>query len=315
MLISVIVPIYKVEQYLPRCIDSLINQDSHNIEIILIDDGSPDNCGRIIDDYARKYSNIHVVHQSNSGLSAARNAGIDVAQGDYLMFVDSDDYVEPNFCSYAVNKALETQSDIVIFGYNDIFSDKKVVHTFALEDEMKYSSEGALFELLGGKLLSFAWNKIYKSSLFHRIRYPVGRLFEDIGTTYLLFDAANSIYLASGVTYNYQKRNTSILGQKMSERAAIDWFEMAFQAHSYVAHKYPNLQQRSLAYLLGVTVHCLIVLNGYQGFVTKKRKMESLILQNKDFFDKKKIPLQVRMLIRNKRLYKILGIIKRHIYG
>lgn len=104
-LISIIVPIYKVERYIHRCIESLTHQDITNIEIILVEDGSPDNCGIICDEYKEKDSRIRVIHQSNGGLSAARNSGIDIAKGDYLMFVDSDDWVDSDFCSYAYQKS------------------------------------------------------------------------------------------------------------------------------------------------------------------------------------------------------------------
>lgn len=214
-MISIVVPIYKVEKYLKRCIESLIDQDYPDIEIILVDDGSPDNCGTICDEYAQKDNRIKVIHQQNGGLSVSCNAGIDIAQGGYLMFVDSDDWVEKNYCSMALQKATKTESDIVVFGYNDVYNDRIVKRSIALKDEKKYSSEEALKELHGGKILSFAWNKIYKADLFKTgIRYPKGRLFEDIGTTYLLFHQANAVFLASGATYNYQKREDSILGKK-----------------------------------------------------------------------------------------------------
>lgn len=238
--ISIIVPIYNVESYLSRCIDSLLQQDYANIEIILVDDGSPDDCGRICDEYAQRDDRIKVIHKQNGGLSSARNAGLDVMTGDWVMCVDSDDWVEPNYCSYALDDALEMESDIVVFGYNDCYP----THTEPQKNvarDIKLTPKQAIGELHGGKILSFAWNKIYKASLFDGIRYPLGRLYEDIGTTYKLFAKANSVALTTGITYNYFKRDDSILGKAFSPKAAVDWFDLDMERLAFIQSKYPDL--------------------------------------------------------------------------
>lgn len=278
-MISIIVPIYKVENYLHRCIDSLKNQDYLNIEIILVDDGSPDNCGIICDEYANKDTRIKVIHQENGGLSAARNAGIDIAQGDYLMFVDSDDWVESNFCSFALKKSQETQSDIVVFGYNDVYENRTVKKSIALDNEKQYSRKEALKELHGGKILSFAWNKIYKADLFKTgIRYPKGRLFEDIGTTYLLFHQANAVYLASGATYNYQKREDSILGKKMKAKDAIDWFDLEMERFQFMRLNYPDVAEKLWKYYGQRVLFLLKVLSNFPHQKEKMKEMESFLI-------------------------------------
>lgn len=276
---SIIVPIYKVEKYLRRCIESLIHQDYQDIEIILVDDGSPDNCGIICDEYANKDTRIKVIHQENGGLSAARNAGIDIAHGDYLMFVDSDDWVEKNYCSMALQKAKETESDIVVFGYNDVFNDRIVKRSIAPKDEKKYTKEEALKELHGGKILSFAWNKIYKADLFKTgIRYPKGRLFEDIGTTYLLFHQANAVYLASGATYNYQKREDSILGKKMKAKDAIDWFDLEMERFQFMRLNYPDVAEKLWKYYGQRVLFLLKVLSNFPHQKEKMKEMESFLI-------------------------------------
>ena len=279
--ISIIVPIYKVELYLQRCVDSLINQDDDNIEIILVDDGSPDGCPGICDEYQKKDQRIKVIHQVNGGLSAARNSGIDIATGDYLMFVDSDDFVEPNYCSYALNLAVKTDSDIVVFGYNDVYSDRTEVQTIPFSEERRYNREEALIELIGGKILSFAWNKIYKASLFNGIRYPEGRLYEDIGTTYKLFDKANAVFLASGVTYNYQKREDSILGKKMKAKDAIDWFDLETDRHAFILRKYPQIANHAWGKIGGTVLFCLKNLCDFKGYKEKQRDMETFLIKNR----------------------------------
>lgn len=310
-LISIIVPIYKVEQYLSRCVDSLLNQDYCQIEIILVDDGSPDGCGNICEGYARRDSRIRVIHQPNLGLSAARNSGIEIANGDYLMFVDSDDFVENMFCSYAISKAIEFDSDIVVFGYNDVFFDR-IERRSVVENEKKLSREEALSELCGGKILSFAWNKLYKASLFEGVRYPKGRLYEDIGTTYLLFDKANAVYLANGITYNYRKRNDSILGKEMTAKDSIDWFDMAKQRCIFIENNYPRLKKICLNDFLAVTTMCLTVLNKFSGFKNKKIEMENLILSHKNQVQSS--CLTIRLLLINREIYHFVMYLKRVIW-
>lgn len=281
-MISIIVPIYKVEKYLRRCIDSLIYQDYLNIEIILVDDGSPDNCGTICDEYAQKDKRIKVIHQQNGGLSAARNAGIDVAQGNYLMFVDSDDWVEKNFCSTALRKAKETNSDIVVFGYNDVYENRTVKKSIIEKEEKRYSTKEALIELHGGKILSFAWNKIYKADLFKSgIRYPKGRLFEDIGTTYLLFHQANAIFLASGATYNYQKREDSILGKKMKAKDAIDWFDQEMERSLFIKQNYPDVTKKLWKYYGQRVLFLYKVLSNFPHQKDKLKEMEAFLITHR----------------------------------
>lgn len=309
ILISIIVPIYKVERYLRHCIDSLLSQDYQHIEIILVDDGSPDSCGKMVDEYAAKDERILAIHQQNAGLSAARNAGIKVAKGDYLMFVDSDDFVDTNFCSYALQKAIDTDSDIVVFGYRDIYTDR--VEEQSVGKEYKFSRKEALLELHGGRLLSFAWNKIYKSSLFKTVRYPIGRLYEDIATTYLLFDKANTIYLASGITYNYLKRSDSILGKKMKAKDAIDWYLAVRQRYDFMKQNYSEIVQKTIPNVIDSTMFCLNNLCNYSGYQQQKKAMVDFLLFLKLNEDIVQFSFYQRLLFLSPHLYFFIRHIKR----
>ena len=176
--ISIIVPVYKVESCLRQCLDSICAQTLREIEIILVDDGSPDNCGKICDEYAARDSRIRVIHQKNGGLSAARNAGIAVARADILGFVDSDDWIEPDMFALLYHDLVKEEADIAVCGK---FCHKNGTVT-PLGDgtycvlsgcgaiRMLYQQDGV------GRVV---WNKIYRRSLFDEIRFPVGRIYED----------------------------------------------------------------------------------------------------------------------------------------
>lgn len=311
-MISIIVPIYKVEAYLSRCIESLINQDYKEIEIILVEDGSPDNCAQICDRYADKDTRIKVIHKENGGLSSARNAGLDIAVGEYIMFVDSDDYVAPNFCSYALSKAQSTDSDIVVFGHKELYPSYSIVVNIEPTQEIKLAKLNALLVLINGRINSYAWNKIYRSSLFENIRYPEGRLYEDIGTTYLLFDKAKSVFLSSKITYYYQQRVDSILGKKMTAKDAIDWYEMVRQRHDYIACKYPEIVSQIANSDLHSTMYCLTNLYCFVGYIQMKREMENFII-NLSVYSIKNKSIYVRMLLFSPITFRIIQNLKRYI--
>ena len=184
-LISVIVPIYNVEDYLDRCVDSIINQTYKNLEIILVDDGSPDNCPKMCDDYAKIDNRIKVVHKENGGLSDARNAGMKVATGEYVSFIDSDDYVSLDFYETLLQTMIDNDSDIVECGvvkfYEngkfDEYSDDQMIKNFNTVDGL----EGLINE---NSFHQYVWNKLYKSSIALDIPYEVSKLNEDEFWTY-----------------------------------------------------------------------------------------------------------------------------------
>lgn len=204
-LISVIVPVYKVEQYLGRCVDSILAQTYQNTEILLVDDGSPDNCPKMCEEYVKKYPNIRVFHQENKGLSGARNTGIDHAKGDYLAFLDSDDVFSPYFLESLYRALIENDADISQcrweYMHGDTIKepyDSQAKRTCFTGREMLanlYIQTGAYFVV--------AWNKLYKKELFHKIRYPQGRIHEDEATTYKLFDLAKKCVFVDNALYGY----------------------------------------------------------------------------------------------------------------
>ena len=220
-IISVIVPVYRVEAYLECCVNSLLNQSLHEIEIILIDDGSPDRCGAICDRYAAQDARVHVIHQENAGLSAARNTGLAHAQGKWIMFVDSDDWVEPDFCRLPYEAALEHSADMVMFGSISHKKTGKVV--FSHVEEGPLSRDNAIAYAV--KKSNAVWKKLYHSSLFREIRFPEGYVFEDSFVTPKLVRAARSVYCLDACLYHYVYRADSICHHK-SSHSWRDYFAM-----------------------------------------------------------------------------------------
>ncbi len=230
--VSVIVPVYKVEDVITRCLDSLCRQSLKDIEIILVDDASPDRCGEICEEYAAKDARFTVIHHSeNRGLSVARNTGIAHASADYLMFVDSDDYVHEDFCWIPYECAVQYQADLVLFlyqtyGKNGLAGPLKKTEGRGFG---KLSRMEAL-ELMMHEVGNYAWNKLYSKNLFSNIYYPEGYYYEDIGTTYKTFLQADSIYFMNKVLYFRCYYNGSITTLK-TEKALLDQFEMFIQQY------------------------------------------------------------------------------------
>lgn len=194
MKLSVIIPVYCVEQTLNKCIESVLQQDVKDMEIILVDDGSPDNCPQFCDEWARKDSRITVIHKQNGGLSDARNAGIDIATGEYITFVDSDDYVEEN-TYLPIIEIMERHPQYDIVEY-------PIEERLVLKDRI-YRDMNDYWLGCKGYLHTYAWNKIYKRMLFDRIRYPKDKVFEDVYTTPLILKSANTIFTTGMGCYHY----------------------------------------------------------------------------------------------------------------
>ena len=277
MLISIIIPIYKVESYLERCIDSVLHQTYRDIEIILVDDGSPDNCGKICDEFALKDNRVVVLHKENSGLSSARNAALDICKGDYIMFVDSDDYVEPTFCEEALNILIQKNVLCASFGYFEIRKNQCL--KMGTSKPRILTTEEAIGQLitLTDVIYNLAWNKIYHRSLFNSIRYPQGKIFEDQGTTYKLFHLADHIYVTNIPLYYYFRRDDSITGQAFSPRAINDRFDMWYERLQFLYTHYPNLTLAEHKQLLELVQTGLVTLSW--------KKNKKLIKKFKHYLD------------------------------
>lgn len=209
--ISIVVPIYNVEKYLRKCIDSILNQTYHNLEIILVNDGSTDSSGDICNEYKNKDERIVVIHQENKGMSSARNAGIEIATGQYIGFVDSDDYIEKDMYERLFQNIIDYNADIAICGFVFEENNKIVSKNFTNNVEV-FDKATALEELLKDrKIHSYVWNKLFKRELWNDAKFKLGVAFEDIDIMYKLFKKANKIIYINSLEYYYVQRSTSIM--------------------------------------------------------------------------------------------------------
>ena len=214
MNLSIIIPIYKVEQYLCKCVDSVLNQDYEDYEIILVDDGSPDKCPLICDGYAKEHVNINVIHQENGGLSAARNAGLNVAKGEYVMFVDSDDYVEQNVLGTLVQTMEEKQLDVLRFNYQNVNEQYEIFLPYKdAKRDVNYSEnvvdgETFLNERLGP--MCYAVMFMMRREILEGCLFKEGIYFEDTEWTPRMLLRAKRVASTPMVVYNYLRRTGSI---------------------------------------------------------------------------------------------------------
>lgn len=214
--ISIVVPVYNVENYIDRCIESIINQTYKNIEIILVDDGSKDNSGKICDKYANRDKRIKVVHKLNGGLSSARNAGLDVCSGEYVGFVDGDDWIEKNMYEILISMIKKGKSEIAICGHREVIQNEKVRP--AIQMKNIFLDKNELWEEVFGDLNVASWNKLYKKEIIGNLRFPLNIIHgED-----LIFNLQYLVKCKSGVLnktkcYNYLKRRNSITSSKFSK--------------------------------------------------------------------------------------------------
>ena len=247
-LISVIVPVYKVEKYLEKCIESVLKQTYTNLQIILVDDGSPDNCGKICDEYAKKDSRIEVIHKANGGLSDARNVGISKAKGRYIGFVDSDDYIKEDMYEILLNLIKKYDADVSICNLYDVIDGNECIRN--KENGIREYSRLDILKkvLLDKNIQSYAWNKLYEKELFDEIKYPIGKKYEDIGTTFYLFEKCNKIVVTSEPEYYYLKRADSLVNN-VTESTILDYTEIIIQRYLYIKQNIKELRKYNNYYL------------------------------------------------------------------
>lgn len=218
-LFSIIVPVYNVEKYLDKCLKSILRQTFKDFECIIIDDGSPDNSNIIIDKYVKLDQRFKVIHQKNMGISAARNAGLDIAEGDYIKFIDSDDYIADDYLEKFALKIADTDADIVICGFIEAYKDYEKNKVFTSEST-KVIKQNILADLWP----SYVWNKCYKKDLFGDIRFPIGMVYEDLLTIPAVCLNAKRIECIPDKLYYYNRQNVNSITAQKTVKKLYDLF-------------------------------------------------------------------------------------------
>ena len=280
-MISIIIPIYNVEPYLRRCVDSLLQQTYEDFELILVDDGSPDNCGAICDEYATLDSRVRVIHKPNGGLSDARNAGMEIAQGAYIAFVDSDDWVTPDYLERMHTVLLETGSDICECDVLRTDGEAKIPPVEKRIHE-SYDTADSMSELIrDGIFHQYVWNKLYRREVISDILFPNGKTNEDEFWTYRVFGNAKKIAKISDILYLYFQRPGSIMSQTYSLNR-LDALEAKLQRQRYIEANFPQLRLQAKLNLYGSSVYAgqmvLLYLLGEQQ-ITAIERIDGIVRQ------------------------------------
>lgn len=260
--ISIIVPVYKVEPYLDKCISSIVNQTYTNLEIILVDDGSPDRCPQMCDAWAEKDTRIRVIHKENSGLSDARNAGMAVATGEYIAFVDSDDWVDLYYVEYLYRSIQQTRADIAACDVREVYDEDTIrtLHVEQIKFELAVPEEAINDVLHNRRFRAVAWNKLYTREILKDERFEIDRFHEDEFFSYRLYDKAARLVYVSLPLYNYRQRSGSIMASNSIRH--LDMLDAYLERILLLKRKYPKLLMKDKLNF------CIACLNLYAGIST-----------------------------------------------
>lgn len=282
ILLSIIIPIYNVEKYLSSCLDSILTQDLNHVEIILVDDGSTDNSGKIADEYQKLDQHITVIHQINQGLSGARNSGIKISQGEWLAFVDSDDIIAPNYISSIINSIEKYNPDALIFQFKR-FNNTETINSKVSEVSWNSISKKEAFITLGNDdYACYSWNKICRKDCYKNILFPINKNFEDMATSYRVFNNANTFYLTSSKLYFYRQREDSIV-YTYSFKNQEDRVDGLANMYIFLQEKYPDTDMVIKNNALVEGMHYIYDAEKYGQVVNKNTmlKVESILKQAK----------------------------------
>lgn len=261
-LISVVVPVYKVEPYLEKCVESILAQTYSNLEVILVDDGSPDNCGKICDQLQQKDPRIVVIHKSNGGLSSARNAGIEIAHGEYIGFVDSDDSIEPDMYEKLYQAIQSDETELAVCAVNYVYEDGKILTKPGLGKNATFNFHEAMIEMNLHRLFDMAtWSKLYHRDLFEGLRFPMGKLSEDYYVMFRILDRAQKISYVDAYCYNYLQRKNSVT---RSSKINHDHEYAALEQMEYLEEKYPEMN------IIGHVAYASAALTVYDFYLKNK---------------------------------------------
>lgn len=302
-LISVVVPVYKVEPYLEKCVESILAQTYSNLEIILVDDGSPDNCGKICDNFKQKDPRVCVIHKSNGGLSSARNAGIEIAHGEYIGFVDSDDTIEPYMYEKLYHAIERDNTELAVCAVNYVYEDGKILKKPGLGKDAIFNFSEAMIEMNLHRMFDMAtWSKLYHRNLYDDLRFPIGKLSEDYYVMFRILDRAQRVSYVDTRCYNYLQRKNSVT---RSNKINHDHEYAALEQMEYLEKNYPELN------VVGHVAYASAALTVYDSYLKNKvpcpkQKLDhfkSVVQENKEYIKK------AEFLPRSKQVqFKLFGL-------
>lgn len=260
-LVSVIIPVYGVERYLDECVSSVVNQTYRNLEVILVDDGSPDNCPAMCDEWARRDGRVRVLHRQNGGLSAARNSGLGVARGKYVLFVDSDDLIAPVLVDEAVERLQQDKSEICL--YRHVLFDETPKSTWDYKEASQfpesgaYDSETALAFLFSQRIHNYAQMRVASRALYERIGFvfPEGRTMEDMATTATAIGEAERVSVVNEPLYYYRQRSDSIVAS-WSHKMSVNTHLALADVLGYVHRSHPDVLVAAENYAIKMLFYC-----------------------------------------------------------
>lgn len=283
-MVSVIIPVYNVHQYLLQCVTSVCAQTYQNLEIILVDDGSTDDSGRICDTLAQRDNRIQVIHKLNGGLSDARNTGTVASSGEFVFYLDSDDYLEQDALSSLMKIQEENQGEVVVGNYYYTYSDHEDIAQPDTGTILKYTRKEAISLLMQGELQTFAWGKLIRADIAKRYMFPAGKLFEDHFWTHFVFQACETVVYTSKPVVHYRQRGDSISYTFNLQR--LDIVEGWRGRIVFLQQEYPDMVKEYLCRCAGDTVSLAwLVLtrmknNKKQGFGVLRQFIREYQLEN-----------------------------------
>lgn len=315
-IVSIIIPVYNIEQYLSQCVKSVIAQNYCELEILLVDDGSTDDSGKLCDEFAQKDSRIRVIHKLNGGLSDARNVGTAACSGEFVFYLDSDDYLEQNAISTLVSLQKESQAEVIIGNYYYTYSNHEDIAQPDIYKIERFTRKEAISLLMQGMLQTFAWGKLIRTDIAKRHKFPVGKLFEDHFWTHLIFQDCETVIYSSKPMVHYRQRENSI--SYTFNLSRLDIIEGWRERIVFLQQHYPDIVEEYLHRCAGDTVSLAwLVLtrmreNKKQGFMKIREYVVEYHLEKYSEGKTKKLLISLR---KSDLLYTGQAILNRFIGG
>ena len=278
--VSIIVPAYNVEDYIEKCIDSLLTQTYRNIEIIIVDDGSTDRTGKIVEEKYNNNSKVVIYHKKNGGLSDARNYGLDRMTGDYVTFVDSDDYVDKEFIFYLL-KIIGDAADIAVIPHQTFRSYESINFDYDFKYEIVSTEIAVKKMLLRDKITHTSCGKLFKAFVWKELRFPYRKLYEDYYTTFDAFAMADNVAIGNAAMYFYYQRETSIMHLKCNKQT-VGIIDATLEVSPKIKKYWPDLFEEVVDLQVALCLKCLqnIYSNGKNNFLEEQRKIKNIINNN-----------------------------------